>query len=125
MNKKLLLGLWRTMLPVPRSIWQRQVAQTAQNGRASLSFMSEEHHRVRDFTVRELPRVGKPLSPDLIAGQLGLPTDRVVQILDELEKHMTFVFRNEQGEVIWAYPVTVERTPHHVTFSTGEQIYAA
>ncbi|OGO41196.1 MAG: hypothetical protein A2Z04_05735 [Chloroflexi bacterium RBG_16_57_9] len=27
--------------------------------------------------------------------------------------------------VVWAYPVTVARTPHHLTFSTGEQVYAA
>ena len=26
MNKRLLLGLGRMMLPIPRSIWQRQVA---------------------------------------------------------------------------------------------------
>ncbi len=42
-----------------------------------------------------------------------------------LEKHMTFVFRNEQGAVTWAYPVTVDRTPHRVAFSTGERVYAA
>jgi hypothetical protein len=42
-----------------------------------------------------------------------------------MDKHMTFVCRNAQGAVVWAYPVTVERTPHHVTFSTGERLYAA
>jgi hypothetical protein len=46
-------------------------------------------------------------------------------ILDDLEKHMTFLFRNQAGEVVWAYPVTVEKTPHRVTFDTGETIYAA
>jgi hypothetical protein len=38
---------------------------------------------------------------------------------------MTFLFRNEQGSVTWAYPVTVDQTPHRVTFSSGEQVYAA
>lgn len=65
------------------------------------------------------------LSPDLIASDLGLPLEQAVLILSDLEKHMTFLFRNRQGEVTWAYPVTVERTPHHLTFSTGEQEYAA
>jgi hypothetical protein len=51
--------------------------------------------------------------------------EKVVHILNDLEKHMNFLFRNRQGEVTWAYPVTVEKTPHHLTFSTGEQIYAA
>jgi hypothetical protein len=87
--------------------------------------MSEEHHLVREFAVRELPHVGEPLSPEFISGELDLPIAQVTSILDELEKHMTFVCRNEQGAVAWAYPVTVESTPHHVTFSTGEQVYAA
>ena len=120
MNDSLLLGLWRTMLPVPRAIWHRQVG-----GDARLDFMSEEHHRVRNFVVEELPRAGKSLSPEHIAQSLHLPLDQVIQILDELEKNMTFLFRNDGRAVTWAYPVTVEPTPHHVTFSTGEQIYAA
>ena len=125
MNKRLLLGLGRMMLPIPRSIWQRQVAKGEQGGHSRLSFMTEEHHRVRDFAVLELPRAGAPLSPELIAERLRLSVERVNVILDELEKHMTFIFRNAQGAVAWAYPVTVDRTPHHVTFNTGEQVYAA
>jgi hypothetical protein len=124
-NKRLLLGLGRMMLPIPRSIWQRQVAQGEKSRHSGLSFMTEEHHRVRDFAVLELPRAGAPLSPQLIAERLHLPVERVNVILDELEKHMTFIFRNERGAVAWAYPVTVDRTPHRITFSTGEQVYAA
>ena len=48
-----------------------------------------------------------------------------MKILDELEKNMTFLFRNPDGEVTWADPVTVDQTPHHVSFSSGEQVYAA
>lgn len=120
MDDRLLLGVWRHLLPIPRAVWEKQV-----RGDAHLDFMSEQHHEVRDYVVRELPRVGKPLSPESIAQELGLPLARVTDILNELERHMTFLFRNEQGAVAWAYPVTVEKTPHHVTFSTGEQVYAA
>ncbi len=87
--------------------------------------MSDEHHLVRDFVVRELPKVGKPLSPEFIAQKLNLSVDRVKLILDKLEKRLTFLFRNEQGAVVWAYPVTVENTPHYAIFSTGEQVYSA
>jgi hypothetical protein len=38
---------------------------------------------------------------------------------------LTFLFRNEQGAVAWAYPVTTDTTQHDVTFSTGEQLHAA
>jgi hypothetical protein len=87
--------------------------------------MSEEHHLVRDFAVRELASTGEPLTPKVIAERLSLAVARVESILDDLEKHMTFVCRDAQGAVAWAYPVTVERTPHRVTFSTGEQLYSA
>jgi hypothetical protein len=125
MAGRLLIGLWRHMIPLPRMLWQRRVRRSAQGTRAHLGFMSEEHHLVREFAVRELPRVGEPLSPEFIAKGLNLPVARVNSILDELDKHMTFVCRNAQGAVVWAYPVTAESTPHRVTFSTGEQVYAA
>ena len=120
MEDSLLLGLWRCALSIPRTIWHKLV-----RGNAQLDFMSDEHHRVRNWVVEELPRVGEPLSPELIAQGLKLPTAQVTDILAELEQRMTFLFRNEQGAVTWAYPVTVEQTPHHTTFSTGEQIHAA
>ena len=126
MNKSLRLGLWKYLFPVPRPLWQKQVAQNERHTREQgLAFMGEDHHRVRNFVVVELPRVARPLSAALIAEKLKLPDERVVEILTDLEKHMTFVYRNPQGEVTWAYPVTVERTPHRVSFSSGEQIYAA
>ncbi len=91
----------------------------------SLDFMSESHHRVRNFVVSELPQAGAALPPAVIAARLDLPLEQVTHILDDLEKHLVFLFRNPQGEVAWAYPVTVEPTPHRVTFSSGEKIYAA
>jgi hypothetical protein len=120
LRDSLLLGVWRYLVPIPRPVWQSQV-----RGDADLDFMTEAHHRVRDFVVLELPRAGEPLSLEFIARELDLPPSQVAGILDDLERHMTFLFRNEQGAVAWAYPVTVDRTPHHITFSSGEQVYAA
>jgi hypothetical protein len=125
MSGRLLLGLGRHMIPLPGVLWQRQVRGSARRTEAKLGFMSEEHHLVRDFAVRELPRVGEPLSPEFIAEELSLPVARVEGILDDLAKHMTFVCRNEEGAVAWAYPLTVETTPHRVGLSTGEEGYAA
>jgi len=125
MKGSLLLGLDRHILPIPRPVWQRQVAGAGAGNRAALDFMSEDHHRVRDLAVVELPRAGEPLPPELFAEKLSLPLARVKVILDELERHKTFLFRNAAGAVTWAYPVTVDSTPHHITFSTGERINAA
>jgi hypothetical protein len=108
------------MLRVPRAMWQRHL-----KGDDRLGFMSEDHHRVRNFVVRELPRLGEPMSPRLIARELRLPSQRVVQLLDDLEQSKTFLFRSKAGAVTWAYPVTVAETPHLVTFDSGEQVHAA
>lgn len=125
MNKQLLLGIWKYLLPTPRAIWQPQVQRNARGMQAALAFISPAHQRTRDFVVLELARQAAPLTPEFIAGRLGLPLEHVQAILDDLEKRMVFLFRNSQGAVSWAYPVTADVTPHRVAFSTGEQIYAA
>jgi hypothetical protein len=121
MDRKLLLGLGRLTLPIPPVIWRRMDP----GGGDPLAFMSKDHHRVRDFAVLELTRSGQPLPPERIAQELHLPPVRVAEILYELEGHKTFLFRNKQGAVTWAYPVTVDCTPHRLRLSSGEQVYAA
>lgn len=90
-----------------------------------IAFMTAEHHRVRDFVVLELPRRGVPLSPEEIARGVGLPPRRCAAILDDLERHLTFLYRNRDGAVVWAYPVTVEPTPHRIMLNGRERLYAA
>jgi hypothetical protein len=65
------------------------------------------------------------MRPEFISQKLKLPLARINAILEELERNLFFLVRNEQGAVSWAYPVTVDHTPHHLTFTTGEQLYAA
>ena len=125
MNKSLLLGLGRFLLRIPRPIWQQEVARSVRASEKSLAFMTADHHKVRDFVVREMPRIAKPISPERIAQDLNMELDQVISILDVLEENLTFLYRNQAGAVIWAYPVTVEPTPHRITFNSGEQIYAA
>lgn len=125
MGDSMLLGLLRGMLPVPGGLWRRNLAKDARRLEALLGFMSPEHHQVRNFAVLELPRRGAPLAPGQIASELGLPLTRVEAILGDLERRMFFLARDQAGEVTWAYPVTVDQTPHHLTFASGQQAYAA
>ncbi len=87
--------------------------------------MTEEHHRVRDFAVVELPRFGAAIPPERIAEGTGIPRDRVETILTELEVRRFFLVRDDDRRVSWAFPVTSERTPHRLLLSTGESIHAA
>ena len=125
MDNRIMLGMWRYMLNVPPFLMAKQREKGRKKMLANLAFMTPEHRRVHHYAVRELPVAGKPLPAAVIAGSTGMEEARVVKILDDLQEHMTFLFRNPEGEVIWAYPVTVEKTLHRITFSTGEQIYAA
>jgi len=91
-----------------------------------LAFMTPKHHAVRNFVVLEIPRHrGKPIRPNEIAAALDLPAGDVVKLLDDLERHLFFLVRNQSGEVSWAFPVTSDRTQHRLKFSSGESVYAA
>ena len=123
MRNALLLGVGRRLIPIPAFIWQRQVK--GNTGESPTAFMTPDHHRVRDFVVTELPIAGRPLPPELIAARLNLPLDQTIALLADLEKRLTFLFRDETGAVVWAYPVTAAKTPHHFTANTGDTLYAA
>jgi hypothetical protein len=125
MREIVLLGRGNRMVSTPKSVLDKHLAQAPEHGKERLRFMTAGHHAVRYYVVQELARSGKPLRPETIGDNLGTPLDKVISILDDLEKHLVFLVRNEEGAVSWAFPVTVERTPHKVSFSSGEQLYAA
>ncbi|MGB3565505.1 MAG: hypothetical protein WBH85_19530 [Thermoanaerobaculia bacterium] len=125
MMKTILVGKGNEIEEMPQTTWEEQLALVPEQQVARLGFMTDEHHAVRYFVVRELTRQGRPLEPALIADRLDLPEPRVVEILDELEKNLLFLVRNDNGAVSWAFPVTVDRTPHRLSFSTGERLYGA
>jgi hypothetical protein len=125
LSDTVLRGQGRQITEIPRKEWEEHLSHIPQHSGARLGFMSEEHHLVRNFVVRELPRTSQPVQPDLISQSLELPLARVNTLLDELEENLFFLVRNSQGAVSWAYPVTVEQTPHELVFSTGERLYGA
>ena len=125
MNNKLLTGVWRMLVGVPPVLWEKQIQKARRKVEKSTRFMSQEHRRIHHYVVRELPRVGEPIPAERVARDLALSMEQTVAILRDLEEHLTFLYRNEQGQVVWAYPVTVEKTPHRITFGSGERLYAA
>ena len=126
MDEKILMVEGSNISEISRKKWAYEIqGHVTKEIKTALDFMSEDHHKVRNFVVEELPRLGKTLPAEIIAENVDLAVDDVNRILEELEKHLTFLFRNEQGAVVWAYPVTVDITPHRAIFSTGEKINAA
>jgi hypothetical protein len=112
------------MVPVPEWLFRPMVARDAKK-LAKRSVLSADERRVQHFAVREIPRRREPIAPEAFAAELELPVDEVRQILDELERRMTFLCRRGGEDVVWAYPVTAEETPHQVRIDAGEAFSAA
>jgi hypothetical protein len=119
------LGRGRRTLKVPAFLVNWQLGASIRSARKKVGKFSTAKKRVHHFVVRELPIRGEPLSLATIAAEVVLPVEKVAQLVDELEADKTFLFRQNSDRIDWAYPVTVDETPHKVSFSTGERINAA
>ena len=126
MKDVILIGRGETVLEVLADKWRQHLAQASQHTMAVLGFMTSNHHLVRNFAVRELPRNhGQPLKAEDIARRLDLPVSLITSILEDLQKNRFFLVRNNLGEINWAFPVTCDTTPHRLSFSSGERVFAA
>jgi hypothetical protein len=125
MTGTVLIGRGATISNIPRSDWEHELSSAPEHISRRLEFMSHDHHLVRNFVVRELPRLGRPISPAEISHALDLSRTRTTSIVEDLEKNLFFLVRGNGAEVSWAFPVTAEETGHHLVFSTGERLDAA
>lgn len=125
MEQTVLVGRGKEILRIPGDRWKKHLTETPGHSQSRLAFMTEEHHRVRYYIVEELPRAGVPISAQKISAALNLPFERVSHILRDLEENLFFLVNGPDNEVVWAFPVTLQETPHTITFSSGEKLYAA
>lgn len=125
MNDSVLMGHGPEMIEVPWSRWRRHLDDVPAHSRERLAFMTDDHRRVRNHAVLELVRRGRRIEPGAISQALNLSIDRILEILDDLERRLFFLVRDESGAVLWAYPVTAAPTPHELEFRSGERLYGA
>jgi len=125
MSETVLVGHGEHLTSVPRDDWEQELSEAPDFISRRLEFMSPDHHVVRNFVVRELPRCGKPISIKHISRALRIPRERVARIVEDLERNLFFLARRDGPEVSWAFPVTVDQTAHHLVFSSGERLDAA
>ncbi len=124
MFERVLLGVGRRMVPIPEWLF-RPMVRRDQKKLANRPSLEPDERRVQHFAVREIPRRREAISPEVFAAELELPLEEVSQILDELERRMTFLCRRGGEDVNWAYPVTAEPTPHQVRIDGGAAFSAA
>ena len=124
MFERVLLGVGRRMVPVPEIVFRPMVQRDAKK-LSKRPALDSDQRRVQHFAVREIPRRREAIAPEIFAAELGLSLEQVSQILDELERRMTFLCRRDGEDVVWAYPVTAEETPHQIRMDGGEAFSAA
>lgn len=125
MADTILLGRGDTISSIPQKDWEQELNSAPEHISRRLEFMSPDHHSVRNFVVRELPRLGRPISLAKIAHALNLTQKHTTSIVEDLHKNLFFLVCSDGSEVSWAFPVTAEETGHHLVFSTGERLDAA
>ena len=125
MPETILVGRGTCISSISRNDWEQDLKEAPEFIRRRLEFMSHDHHLVRNFVVRELPRLGRSIAPDEISRSLQLSRTRTSGVIEDLEKNLFFLVRASGAEVSWAFPVTSEQTGHHLVFGTGERLDAA
>lgn len=81
--------------------------------------------QIHHWVVKEFPSRKEPISLSDIADRFKQDLKTVETIITELENDKTFLYRNRSKGINWAYPVTLDTTPHEVSFSSGETVHAA
>ena len=122
---RVLLGFKHKMVPIPWFLFTKILRRGANKTKRILGGLDDDHRLVHHFVVKMLPSLARPMPPDFIAEGLNMNEARVIQILDELERRLIFLFRPGGRDIVWAYPITAEPTPHRLAFSSGERLWAA
>ena len=124
-KRKVFIGIRRFMLPLPLALIKKAIKNMADAICQTTADVSEEERSVHRFVVKTMTETNEPVTSEHIATKLDISLDRVRQIVDKLEGMKVFFYRYNSQGINWAYPVTAEDVVHKMTFSTGEQCYAA
>ena len=125
LKRKMFMGFKGVMLPLPLMLSSQGMKRGVKSARANAARLSDEERRVHHFVVVTMANAKKPITIELIAKELNMTTDRVLEIIDKLEALKTFLYRSDGIGINWAYPISLENTGSRITASTGEQFYAA
>ena len=125
LKHKLYMGFRGFMMRIPPLLSDKGTKKGEKGVKANAACLSKEERRVHHFIVMKMAVVKDPITPELIAGELGILIDRVFEIIDKLESLKTFIYRDDGKGINWAYPLSLENTGFRMTASSGEQFFAA
>ena len=125
LKHKLYMGFRGFMMRIPSLLSEKGARKGEKGAKANASSLSNEERRVHHFIVKKMAVVKAPITLELIAGELGMPNDQVIEIINKLENLKTFIYRSDGKGINWAYPLSLENTGFRMTASSGEQFFAA
>ena len=125
LNHKLYVGFRGFMVRIPPWLAAKVSKKGEKGAKANADRLSREDRRVHHFIVMKMAVVKDPITEELIASELGIPTDQVNEIINKLENLKTFIYRGDGKGINWAYPFSLENTGFRMTASSGEQFFAA
>jgi len=125
LKHKLCVGFRGFMMRIPPVLSEKGAKRGEKGAKANADCLSEDERRVHHFIVMKMAVVNDPITAELVAYELGMPNDRVFEIIDKLENLKTFIFRSDGIGINWAYPLSLENTGFRMTASSGEQFSAA
>ena len=125
LKHRLYMGYCGFMMRIPPMLSDKGARRGEKGAKANADSLSKEERRVHHFIVKKMAVVKDPITADLIASELGMPTGNVNVIINKLENLKTFIYRNDGKGINWAYPLSLENTGFRMTASSGEQFFAA
>ncbi len=125
LKHKLYLGFRGVMMQIPTLLSDKGAKKGEKGAKAHANCLSKEERWVHHFIVMKMAVVKNPITTALIANELGMPNDQVLQIINKLENLKTFIYRDDGKGINWAYPLSLENTGFRMTASSGEQFFAA
>ncbi|MGE5048469.1 MAG: hypothetical protein ACM3PC_07890 [Deltaproteobacteria bacterium] len=120
-----LVGRGAGMVTLPEAEWWSSVQAHMPGARQRFDGLPPLLRAVRRAAVILVTRTGRPVPPQTVAAEVRAPIPEVVAALDDLERRLFFLVRDDRGDVAWAFPMTAVATPHHLTFPSGERRYGA
>ena len=125
LKHKLYMGFRGFMMRIPPLLSDKGARKGQKGAKANADSLSNAERSVHHFIVNKMAVFKDPITAELIAGQMGMPIDQVLEIVDKLENLKTFIYRSDGRGINWAYPLSLENTGFRMTASSGEQFFAA
>jgi hypothetical protein len=122
---RMIVGIGSFMFPIPRFFSQKGLGKGVCGAKEKTTLLSDQEQCVHYYIVEQMAVAREPIRAKSVSTALGIPVEKVVQMIDKLEGLKTFLFRSDGKTVDWAYPLSLQNTGHELISLKGERLFAA